>query len=105
MDDFTDIVIDSWAYIAERMHDCPEGLIPLGYLRKPEVEALRAAGIRAWIGKKPDIGSAQGPRWLTFVEPMVIDLQKMYRKFAAEGRSFAGLAEWEFILSSVPQKS
>lgn len=76
----------------------------LGYFRKAEIDALRASGIRAWANKEPIRLGNRGDRWLTYVEPAVIELQKTYRKWAQEGRVFAGMAEWEFILAALPAK-
>ncbi len=93
------------------MHDHPSGLVPFSYLRKTDVVALRAAGLRVWISKEPNlsavpnIGAYGAELYMAFVEPWVIDIIAVHTKLKSSGRDFAGLTLMEMVLGAIPEKN
>lgn len=79
----------------------PKELVRYGYLRVEYIEKLRAANIRAWYDKTyPPINGKQD----VWVAPWLVEALKNYRTYSKNnGRAFAGLTEWEFIVSAIPE--
>lgn len=61
---------------------------------------MREHNIRAWYDKTYPPINGKFDAW---VSPWLVDILKNYRKFIKDGRRFAGLTEWEFILNAIPE--
>lgn len=77
----------------------PSDLVRYGYANLEHIERLRTYKIRAWYDKKFPING----RYEVWVSPWLVDILRSYWKLSVGGRRYAGMTEWEFILSAIPE--
>jgi hypothetical protein len=87
------------------MHDSPADLVLMSYLNLEAIQQMRAAGLRVWFDSNSYIRSTDQTKYfMAFVESWVLDIRRKYVEFGGAGERFAGLSEWEFIVSAAPAK-